>query len=83
MAGRCHDVSMNFLNAQSSSPVSVTVYPAEEAPFTVHRSELPCSSRDCGCGCDCGLRCDCGFGASTPSQRKHTQKLCCIFPPKK
>eukprot|EP00955_Chlamydomonas_euryale_P063407 358656-Chlamydomonas_euryale.AAC.1 len=29
---------MIFSHAQSSAPVSVTVHPAEEAPFTVHRS---------------------------------------------
>eukprot|EP00955_Chlamydomonas_euryale_P077234 362896-Chlamydomonas_euryale.AAC.2 len=35
------EVGMIFLHAQSSAPVSVTVHPAEGAPFTVHLSEQP------------------------------------------
>eukprot|EP00955_Chlamydomonas_euryale_P101914 365381-Chlamydomonas_euryale.AAC.2 len=37
---RCIDVGM-ISRALSSAPVSVTVHPAERAPFTVHHSEQP------------------------------------------
>eukprot|EP00955_Chlamydomonas_euryale_P099392 365215-Chlamydomonas_euryale.AAC.4 len=45
MAGRFHmDVGMIFSHAQSSAPVSVTVHPAEGAPFTVHCSPFTVQS---------------------------------------